>query len=513
MSTLIILFIDFLNYYYYFNFLKLNIIFENSSIWRLLFYFNNNNNNMFIFLWLISFFVKKHTNNLSIVKYIIFYLILLFLVNLKLPETGINCLLTDKLNNLSLINGLLIIHPIYIYMTYICLFIYFLKTNFFKNLQSIRNYKTKTTKKSLIVIYLSFFSIYLGSYWAQQELNWGGWWNWDYVELIAFIFLILLLYITHFKGVYIYINQYFLKTRYFLYIILFYIVVRCDILNSVHSFNSLKIMDKYIQYLYAVIFYFLINSLIAWFKIEKIFKNLFFNKNISNTILFFNTGFILLLIYNFIKFYYTFSQINTIDVFLKFFLNITLLLYIINQYKYKIHFIPIIILICLFNLNILYVLICLMILIDALFKKNGNIISFYTLWIHFFFIILWVVIINNNNNIFLKNIVDTSIQLYNYFINNNNNILIFNMYLNFNLFKNSNFIDNLFLFNGSGNNGLYSNVNINLIYPNSDVQYNLDNISLFIKIFNLASLFFTVIIILILIICYYDSILFKSDIV
>lgn len=513
LSTLIVLFIDFLNYSYFFNFLKLNIIFENSSIWRLLFYFNNNNNNIFIFLWLVSFFIKKYTNSVNIIRCTIFYLILLFIVNLKLSEISVNHLIIDKLNNLSLINGLLIIHPIYIYMTYICIFIYFLKINFFKNLQSVQSYKIKTTKKSLIIICISLFSVYLGSYWAQQELNWGGWWNWDYVELIAFIFLILLLYTIHFRGVYTYINHFFLKTRYFLYIVLFYVVVRCDILNSVHSFNSLKIMDKYIQYLYVILFYFFINSLMVQFKIEKIFKNFFFKKNISNTILFFNTGFILLLIYNFVNFYYAFSQIGVVDVFLKIFLNTVLLLYVINQYKYKIQFIFVITLMCLFNLNTLYILICLIILIDIFLKKNENKINFYLLWIHFLFIILWVVIINNNNNIFLKNFIDTNVQLYNYFIYNNNNILIFKTHLNLNLFTNSNFIDNLFLFNWSGGNGLYSSINVNLIYTNSSVQYNLDDTSLFVKIFNLAQLFFTIIVLFVLIIYYYNSIFFKSDIV
>jgi len=41
------------------------------------------------------------------------------------------------------------------------------------------------------------FTLMLGSWWAFQEASWGGWWNWDFSELLGVIFLYLFVNVLH----------------------------------------------------------------------------------------------------------------------------------------------------------------------------------------------------------------------------------------------------------------------------------------------------------------------------
>lgn len=44
---------------------------------------------------------------------------------------------------------------------------------------------------------LLLLTIFFGSWWAHQELNWGGYWNWDIIETSSLLFFVLLLIWIH----------------------------------------------------------------------------------------------------------------------------------------------------------------------------------------------------------------------------------------------------------------------------------------------------------------------------
>jgi cytochrome c biogenesis factor len=77
----------------------------------------------------------------------------------------------------SLTNGLLLIHPVILYLSLSLLFFLI-----FNSLNK-RNIKTHNTlnififnKNIFLFIFVFLFtSIFLGSWWAEQEINWGGW--------------------------------------------------------------------------------------------------------------------------------------------------------------------------------------------------------------------------------------------------------------------------------------------------------------------------------------------------
>lgn len=181
----------------------------------------------------------------------------------------VNTNLLDNLNyslNLNLINGLFIIHPILIYIYYsinllvITLVIYYygISTNYSINrfnyaqlrialISLVKNYLAVSLK--IIII-----AIILGSWWAFQELSWGAWWNWDLVEVINLYYLVFSINLIHgsfLKNLYSFISYY--KTYVFNIIILM-LVVRYNLVQSIHSFIS---VNSYRQYTYIVFIYIL----------------------------------------------------------------------------------------------------------------------------------------------------------------------------------------------------------------------------------------------------------------
>jgi cytochrome c biogenesis factor len=75
--------------------------------------------------------------------------------------------------NKNLTNGLLLIHPVILYFSYayIIFIIIYIGYNYFLFI----NYNNIITFKKIyifkVIFYLNF-SIFLGSWWAEQELNW-----------------------------------------------------------------------------------------------------------------------------------------------------------------------------------------------------------------------------------------------------------------------------------------------------------------------------------------------------
>ena len=154
------------------------------------------------------------------------------------------------ITNITLTNGLSLIHPVLVYILYI----YILKMNNFKyNINCIFIFKNTID----IVFKINLMALLLGSWWAEQELNWGGWWNWDFVELILLIFILKAVNFVHNtkKSRVFYIKTW--MPCFYIYFYIFFIFVRWDVLNSIHSFNTLSFLEKYSLYVVITLSFFI----------------------------------------------------------------------------------------------------------------------------------------------------------------------------------------------------------------------------------------------------------------
>ena len=139
--------------------------------------------------------------------------------------------------NKNLTNGILLIHPIILYLSYgLILFIIFIKF-FKKNIFFFFNkYFFLLKYDYYICIYVLLISVFLGSWWAEQELGWGGWWSWDFIEIISINFIFILLFLIHnirYKN-FIFYYEFNLLIKIFI----FMLIVRFNFLDSVHNFIS-----------------------------------------------------------------------------------------------------------------------------------------------------------------------------------------------------------------------------------------------------------------------------------
>ena len=84
--------------------------------------------------------------------------------------------------NIVLTNKLMLSHPLFLFIVFF-IFCRLIKSNF---------YYINTT-----VLYIYLICLILGMYWANQEVLWGGWWNWDLTEFSLLFLGIWLLYLYH----------------------------------------------------------------------------------------------------------------------------------------------------------------------------------------------------------------------------------------------------------------------------------------------------------------------------
>lgn len=151
----------------------------------------------------------------------------------------------------SLLNGVLFVHPIMINFSYVaCIIVFFFF--FINKLKPLifSNFFFFFKKLSLNFI---LGSLFLGSFWAQQELNWGGFWSWDPVELASFFFLIFFFFFVHAKSTN-FIN--FNATNFFLIFFFFFFGLRYGYFNSVHTFVVISAQTSQINYYLGFFFFF-----------------------------------------------------------------------------------------------------------------------------------------------------------------------------------------------------------------------------------------------------------------
>ena len=143
--VLIILCLDYNLHAFNYNFIDLNISFQNYQFWKILFYFNNNNNNIVVFILLLILILTKYKNYKFNKLFFILYLSLI--LNLKFDIATSIDLIIGHSSNTSLVNGLLLIHPFFIYGSYI-----YIITIFFKKDNSILNKKIAFFNLSICIL-------------------------------------------------------------------------------------------------------------------------------------------------------------------------------------------------------------------------------------------------------------------------------------------------------------------------------------------------------------------------
>lgn len=152
--------------------------------------------------------------------------------------------------NTNLLNGLMLVHPVILYTFYI-LYLTRFKANtetFFLKSKIPPFYLSKGMELLMAIL----IAIILGCWWAEQELSWGGWWSWDFVELLALNFFLKSLTEVHSSK-----NQFSLYYKSVIWLFMIFctsvLLVRFNIINSIHNFVNSESQNQYFYYIIYVI--------------------------------------------------------------------------------------------------------------------------------------------------------------------------------------------------------------------------------------------------------------------
>lgn len=211
------------------------VLLQDPIVWKLVYFLNDSVASFLIMMCVFLYWCNP-------IKYNRIYIYLILGLQTTLVVPTLYNLVSFTVNYNSILNnGLLNIHPIYLYIgSSILLLLYLLYDKNYTN--------NETNKITLLFVFfksmnLSFFfnstvALVLGCVWAQQELNWGGWWNWDPIEFVALL-------LTLFSLVFIHINYIKICSTLIVFIkftpqllLIFYMLSRHNIISSIHSFIS-----------------------------------------------------------------------------------------------------------------------------------------------------------------------------------------------------------------------------------------------------------------------------------
>lgn len=196
-----------------------------------------------IYVLLLIYTYMYYNYKLKITNFSIIILIYFFIHSLKLQFIFVNLLKITPYNT-TLFNGLLLVHPICLYLSYAYIIYIFAITKKSKN--KITNYFIIFKSRSKSFLTFSLIALVLGCWWAQQEVSWGGWWNWDPIEMIALLVLIISLVTNHTQYKHQNLILFFRPTL-CIFVVTTYFVSRYDILNSIHSFALASKSQHYIE--------------------------------------------------------------------------------------------------------------------------------------------------------------------------------------------------------------------------------------------------------------------------
>jgi len=314
--------------------------------------------------------------------------------------------------NINLLNGLFLIHPIFI----IIVFVFFFKKYFLKDFKKLGENRALRVRgfnffkwdqkfnKFFQIITLLFINlvIFTGGWWAQQELNWGGWWVWDFIEIVNLFILVFYIVFLHFHKIENKLVWIFSKSLLIFSIYTLYIISRYNLIPSIHSFLSDLCFLQYDYFLYKVLASFLIAYLFEFF--YRVLQGFAKKLNLTKLRVFLLNWILYVYIYSLILLVLFFIMNKAVQVgslvFLKSILNLNILLLIFLKISKTF-----LLLICLnFSFYIIY--------IKFFFKK-----TYFFKILHlsvFLFLLLTTYYLNYSDLIFLKSI-QTTPKLYLYF--------------------------------------------------------------------------------------------------
>lgn len=193
----------------------------------------------FILLWINYGFVK--TSFFVAILYI--FLIYIWIFIFFIQEN-------DLFKNILLYNMLKQIHPIMLYFTFkFLLIILYHKKNFETQLMTLYEYRISNLIILKILIILTFLS---GCWWALQESFWGGWWAWDFSEVILLNYFIIISLIGHFTNK----QDYYSFSKIYFYIwILIIMKLMLDIFLSYNFHSFFSMFKPLIVFVFLNLFY------------------------------------------------------------------------------------------------------------------------------------------------------------------------------------------------------------------------------------------------------------------
>lgn len=267
---------------------------------------------IFYMLFDLIFFKRMKLNPLLLVLCNIFYCSSLINYNLVFSLVSLRTLTS------TLTNGLFLIHPFLLYSSYSIIILFLVKR--LKKTHLLFRFKKNISLLSLV-------ALILGGWWAQQELNWNGWWGWDFVEilgLVSFLFLIVFLHVesqqlTSFRSAVSLVAA----------VIILVLSTKLGVVNSIHAFTTSSLTESFI---------FLSFWLFGFFFF---FKKSFFKKNhpdVNTLFVYFSWLFLFITIYWFFYLTLLTSQFLLIDLFKNLSPILLLLIYVFLNLNCK--FIP-----------------------------------------------------------------------------------------------------------------------------------------------------------------------------
>ena len=247
--------------------------------WKLNSVLNDSLLSIYVLLIIYTYMVYNYNSKITNVSIVV--LAYVFINTWKGQFIFLNLLKITPYNT-TLFNGLLLVHPICLYLSYAYILYMYAVTK--KQKRGAVEYFTVFCQKNKKFLTFSLVALVLGCWWAQQEVSWGGWWNWDPIEIIALLALLVSLIVTHLN----YKHQnliFFLRPTLFIFVITTYFVSRYDILNSIHSFalasKSQNYLEMKIIVLYGILltqfnYFFKKNQLKRYFKTAAVVYTIFY---------------------------------------------------------------------------------------------------------------------------------------------------------------------------------------------------------------------------------------------
>lgn len=157
--------------------------------------------------------------------------------------------------NYNLLNGLNNIHPFYFILFYF--FICMPERRLFYD-KKINLYIFSNFFFYIFFFLIGFILLFLGIYWASQELLWGLWWSWDPIEVYLLALVVFAIFFFH--NPHIFFSYTYLQVYFFYFFYFFFISNKINLYISVHNFANYSYLDVII---YFFLFFFLFKLIIC----------------------------------------------------------------------------------------------------------------------------------------------------------------------------------------------------------------------------------------------------------